>query len=85
MSNGEYYFIVVSYNRFGNISSNCIKIIIERKIDGDDGNDGDSDGDGIPNIEIEWWWWIILLIIGMVTAITFYLRRNSSDWVNFVG
>ncbi|MHA2101699.1 MAG: glycosyl hydrolase family 18 protein, partial [Candidatus Kariarchaeaceae archaeon] len=48
LGNGIYYFIIVAFNNYGNSTSNCIQIIVDKPTSDDD--DDDKEGDNIFEI-----------------------------------
>jgi parallel beta-helix repeat protein len=81
LDEGEYFFIVVAFNEFGDINSNIINITIEEFIYNGGNEDDDADnGSEMPSFDIGvaifWIATIGLIVIGIII----YVRRRRKYW-----
>jgi len=73
--NGDYYYVVVAYNEFGNTLSNCYKVTVEI----DEGDEGGEVYEFIPGFNI----FILFAVFGVVFYILVFKilkKTNPKSW-----
>ena len=83
LNEGIYFFVIIAYNDFGNISSNCINVTIEKFIlNGVHDDDNSKGADELPSIDfgvIFFWIGTTILITVAIIVFVRYKRRDYWD------